>query len=81
MDGLSSLANYKLIQKHNYKVRVAKDSKEALKFIAEHKPSLVISDIVMPGKIYRACLAMARKIWQHDHPAITETRCVVRLGT
>ena len=37
-----------LLEKHNYRVLVAGDGKKALAFINEHKPSLVISDIVMP---------------------------------
>jgi signal transduction histidine kinase/DNA-binding response OmpR family regulator len=36
------------LEKHDYKVIVAKDGKEALAFIHEHKPSVVISDIIMP---------------------------------
>ncbi len=38
-----------LLEKHHYKVIVAKDGKEALEMVFEHKPSLIISDIVMPG--------------------------------
>jgi len=37
-----------VLEKHNYIVIVAKDGKEALKLTIELKPSLVISDIVMP---------------------------------
>lgn len=37
-----------LLEKHNYKVIVAKDGKEAIGMVIEHKPSLVITDIVMP---------------------------------
>ncbi len=37
-----------LLEKHNYKTLVAKDGKEALEMVIEHKPSLVISDILMP---------------------------------
>jgi len=37
-----------ILEKHDYKVIVAKDGKEALVFINEHKPSIVISDIIMP---------------------------------
>ncbi len=37
-----------ILEQHSYKVKVAKDGKKALMLIAENKPSLVISDIVMP---------------------------------
>jgi len=37
-----------LLEKHKYKVLVAKDGKEAIGMVLEHKPSLVITDIVMP---------------------------------
>lgn len=37
-----------LLEKHNYKVIVAKDGKEAFGMVIEHKPSLVITDIEMP---------------------------------
>ncbi|MDP2337069.1 MAG: response regulator, partial [Bacteroidota bacterium] len=37
-----------LLEKHNYKVIVAKDGKEALRLVGKHAPTLVISDIVMP---------------------------------
>ena len=37
-----------LLEKHNYKVLVAKNGKEAIELVIQHKPSLVITDIVMP---------------------------------
>ncbi|TAL58989.1 MAG: hybrid sensor histidine kinase/response regulator [Bacteroidetes bacterium] len=37
-----------LLETHNYKVIVSKDGKEALGMVIKHKPSLVISDIIMP---------------------------------
>ncbi len=37
-----------LLERQNYKVIVAKDGKEALRLTIKHKPSMVISDIVMP---------------------------------
>ena len=37
-----------LLEKHNYRVLVAKDGKEAMGMVIEHDPSLVITDIVMP---------------------------------
>jgi two-component system sensor histidine kinase/response regulator len=38
-----------LLETHHYKTTVTQNGHEALTRIAEHKPSLVISDIVMPG--------------------------------
>jgi len=37
-----------MLEKHKYKVLVAKDGKEAMGMVLEHAPSLVITDIVMP---------------------------------
>jgi DNA-binding response OmpR family regulator len=37
-----------ILEKHKYKVLVAKDGKEGIGMVLEHKPSLVITDIVMP---------------------------------
>ncbi|MBU0474482.1 MAG: response regulator [Bacteroidetes bacterium] len=37
-----------ILENNNYKVIVAKNGKEALKLSHEYKPSLIISDIVMP---------------------------------
>lgn len=38
-----------LLEKYHYNVVVAKDGKEALEMIIQHKPSMVITDIVMPN--------------------------------
>ncbi len=37
-----------LLESYHYKVEVTRDGQQALIWISEHKPSLVISDIVMP---------------------------------
>jgi len=37
-----------LLESHHYKVEVTRDGQQALVWLSEHKPSLVISDIVMP---------------------------------
>jgi two-component system, sensor histidine kinase and response regulator len=37
-----------LLESHNYKVTIASDGKKAMDWLAKHKPSLVISDIMMP---------------------------------
>jgi signal transduction histidine kinase/CheY-like chemotaxis protein len=37
-----------LLENHHYKAEITKDGQQALVWLSEHKPSLVISDIVMP---------------------------------
>jgi DNA-binding response OmpR family regulator len=37
-----------MLEKHKYRVLVAKDGREAIGMVLEHTPSLVITDIVMP---------------------------------
>ncbi len=37
-----------LIESHHYSAEIARDGKQALDWLTKHKPSLVISDIVMP---------------------------------
>ena len=37
-----------LLESYHYKVEVTRDGQQALVWLSEHKPSLVISDIVMP---------------------------------
>jgi two-component system sensor histidine kinase/response regulator len=37
-----------LIESHHYKAEVAHDGQQALAWLSKHKPSLVISDIIMP---------------------------------
>jgi signal transduction histidine kinase/CheY-like chemotaxis protein len=37
-----------LLENHHYKVIVKEDGKQALEWLSGHKPSLIISDIVMP---------------------------------
>ncbi len=37
-----------LLESHHYKAEVAQDGQQALVWLSKHKPSLVISDIVMP---------------------------------
>ena len=37
-----------LLESYHYKVEVTRDGQQALIWLSEHKPSLVISDIVMP---------------------------------
>lgn len=40
--------NKHLLESHHYKVIVAHDGEKAIRKLSKHKPSLVISDIVMP---------------------------------
>jgi CheY-like chemotaxis protein/signal transduction histidine kinase/HPt (histidine-containing phosphotransfer) domain-containing protein len=37
-----------ILQQHRYQVTVAKDGKDALDYMKTHKPTIVISDIIMP---------------------------------
>lgn len=37
-----------ILQQHDYSVTVAKDGKDALEYMKSHKPTIVISDILMP---------------------------------
>ncbi len=37
-----------LLESHNYKVTIAGDGKKAMDWLVNHKPSIVISDIMMP---------------------------------
>ncbi|MBN2103868.1 response regulator [bacterium] len=37
-----------ILQQHDYAVTVAKDGKDALEYMKSHKPTIVISDILMP---------------------------------
>ena len=37
-----------ILQQHDYAVTVAKDGKDALEYMKTHKPTIVISDILMP---------------------------------
>ena len=51
------------LEKHQYKVLVAKDGKEAIGMVLEHRPSLVITDIAMPEMNgYELC----KEIKSHD---------------
>ena len=37
-----------ILEQHDYRVAVANNGREALDYLKEHTPTLVISDIVMP---------------------------------
>ena len=63
-----------ILEKHDYEVTVAKDGKEALDFVHEHKPSLVISDIIMPEMNgYKLCKNLKSNENTSDIPVILLT--------
>jgi signal transduction histidine kinase len=48
-DSLTQATHIKhLLERHHYKVAVAQDGKQAMDWLTKNKPSLVISDIMMP---------------------------------
>ena len=63
-----------LLEKQNYNVIVAKDGKEALEVILKVKPSLVVSDIVMPEMNgYQLCKEIKSSQSTLDIPVILLT--------
>jgi PAS domain S-box-containing protein len=63
-----------ILEKNNYSVIIAKDGKEALKLVAENKPSLIISDIIMPGMDgYELCKKIKSDECTMDIPVILLT--------
>ena len=44
---LSLLLKFRL-EKEGYELLIAKDGKEALELIEEHKPAIILTDIMMP---------------------------------
>jgi PAS domain S-box-containing protein len=63
-----------LLEKHNFKVLVSKNGKEALKIVKKHKPSLIISDILMPEMNgYELCKAIKSDEVTLDIPVILLT--------
>jgi len=63
-----------ILEKHNYEVTVAKDGMKALGFIKEQKPTLVISDIIMPEMNgYKLCIAIKTNPLTSDIPVILLT--------
>ncbi|MBE9467473.1 MAG: response regulator [Bacteroidetes bacterium] len=62
------------LEKHNYKIILAKDGKEAFEKVIKHKPSLVISDIVMPEMNgYELCHKIKSDETTFDIPVIILT--------
>jgi DNA-binding response OmpR family regulator len=63
-----------ILEKHKYKVLVAKDGKEAIGMVLEHNPSLVITDIVMPEMNgYELCKEMKSREKTMNIPVILLT--------
>ncbi|TAL76752.1 MAG: hybrid sensor histidine kinase/response regulator, partial [Bacteroidetes bacterium] len=64
-----------LLEIHNYKVSVSRDGKQAMDWLSNHKPSLVISDIVMPEMNgYELCTKIKSNKNTEDIPVILLTR-------
>ncbi|MEX0982571.1 MAG: response regulator [Bacteroidales bacterium] len=63
-----------LLESHHYRVVVANDGKEAISKLSKHKPSLVISDIVMPEMNgYELCKKIKSNKNTEDIPVILLT--------
>jgi PAS domain S-box-containing protein len=63
-----------ILEKYNYKVMMANNGKEALSLVKENKPSLIISDIVMPEMSgYELCKEMKADENTFDIPVILLT--------
>jgi len=74
-DSLTQATQIKhLLESHHYKVTVAHDGKEAMDWLSMHKPSLVISDILMP-KVngYELCKKIKSNKNTEDIPVILLT--------
>ena len=64
-----------LLESHHYKVIVAYDGEEAISKLSNHKPSLIISDIVMPEMNgYELCKKIKSNKNTEDIPVILLTR-------
>ncbi|MGD0341177.1 MAG: response regulator [Bacteroidales bacterium] len=74
-DSLTQATQIKhLLKSHHYKVTVAHDGKEAISQISKHKPSLVISDIMMPEiNGYELCKKIKSDKNTEDIPVILLT--------
>ncbi len=56
-----------LLQRHGYEVHVARNGDEALKLIEQHRPDLVLLDVMMPQRSgYDVCQRVReREDWRH----------------
>lgn len=65
----------RILEKYNYRVSVANNGKEALAYMNGHKPTLVISDIIMPDMDgYELCRQMKENENLADIPIILLTK-------
>ncbi len=63
-----------LLEKNSYRVRVASNGKDALQLVQEKRPTLIISDIVMPiMNGYEMCRALKQDATQKSVPVILLT--------
>jgi PAS domain S-box-containing protein len=63
-----------LLESHHYKVSVSQNGKQAMDWLSKHKPSLVISDIVMPEMNgYELCKKIKSNKNTEDIPVILLT--------
>jgi signal transduction histidine kinase/CheY-like chemotaxis protein len=63
-----------ILESQSYRVAIAADGEEALQWLSENKPSLVISDIVMPGMDgYELCRQIKTQKTTNDIPVILLT--------
>jgi DNA-binding response OmpR family regulator len=74
-DSLTQATQIKhLLESHNYKVTVTQNGKQAIDRLTKHKPSLVISDIIMPEMNgYELCKKIKSKKNTEDIPVILLT--------
>jgi PAS domain S-box-containing protein len=75
-DSLTQATQIKhLLESHNYIVSVAQNGKQAMDRLSKHKPSLVISDILMPEMNgYELCKKIKSNRSTEDIPVILLTR-------
>jgi PAS domain S-box-containing protein len=75
-DSLTQATQIKyLLESNHYIVTVAQNGKQALDWLSKHKPSLVISDILMPGiNGYELCKKIKSNKVTEDIPVILLTR-------
>src|SRR5664280_2325238 len=74
-DSLTQATQIKhLLESFNYKVSVAKNGKQAMDLLTKHKPSLIISDILMPEMNgYELCKKIKSNKNTEDIPVILLT--------
>ncbi len=75
-DSLTQATQIKhLLESHHYKVSVTQNGKQAMDWLSKHKPSLVISDIVMPEMNgYELCKKIKSNKSTQDIPVVLLTR-------